>query len=289
MIQRIFSNPFVIIIGVFSLLLIVVLMFFNAKGKTKKQSEKQETTKQTDFVEKPQMDERAKLVFKSKTDREKKLKNSKKVPKIQKVYDRVKTPHEEKKQVVDEPSISEDELLSKMQFVSKDKKVSKLVKSEQKYEKVEIFDNNEVDTDVNETSVKDELLKQKHGHFDKSRRLSRCIRDDNFDEMFSPHITDSYIVTNGNRHLNADNIETKLMERAHQTLANGGVTAAIGPVSQAEDQKRIEMATMFAYDEDDGEDIKNDIDEEFKINNVNARQLIIGNILMNRKHIKGNR
>ena len=61
-------------------------------------------------------------------------------------------------------------------------------------------------------------------HFDHSRRLSKMIQEDSFDDMLNAHISDKYLKMDSKRHLCiGENFEEKLFDRALKTISNSEV------------------------------------------------------------------
>ena len=61
-------------------------------------------------------------------------------------------------------------------------------------------------------------------YFNKSRRLSKYVEENNFDEMFAEHLSEHYLNMDISKHLDTSEEATnKLYERASKTLANGDV------------------------------------------------------------------
>ena len=310
MIEFLISNPIMIVALVLLVMFVFISLFFkvNKKKKTDETNKVNEDdkVKSNEEVNKNEQKDKPKLIFKKKSkNAEKKIKKSKNKPEVQKVYERVvKKKEDDAQEIKTNPSISEDELLSKMQFVKTDKKVSKLVKTEDIEELQAVSDTINELKDENGQVAQETLLnlvKQKHGHFDKSRRLHRCVQEDNFDEMFCSHISDSYLNINSDRHLKInEDFETKLFDRTSKMLANSGAKVLVdessvdGDVNTSikvdknymkswlEDKRREELANLISVKNKIEENQEDDI-EELKEDEFNARSLLLGQILMNRK------
>lgn len=307
-------NPLVLIFA------IILAMFFLCKyalGSSKKKNKKSKKENKLDSVSEKttekQLDDNGekqadsedkegdfKLVFKKKSS--KKLKKTKQQPTISWVFEKVEQRHAEKINDEANPSISEDELLSKMQFVNSSKTVSRLVKNED-FQRHDEDDFNMVHEHVHEGDgpcVVEKLSKFKnHGHFDKSRRLSRCVKNNDFEDMFSSHISDDYLNINSDRHLNlGEDFSTKLYDRASTTLANSDAKIIVDDddfdddvypqkketmKSWLENRRREEMAKFMVDSESD--ESFNDESEDVDGNEISVRTLIMSEMIMNRKRV----
>lgn len=274
-----------------------------AKNKAKSDSITEQSTKKglDESGEKQTSDDKDdvefKLVFKKKDS--KKLKKTKQKPTISRVYEKVEQNKSEKVDDV-QPNISEDELLSKMQFVNSSKTVSRLVKNED-FQKQDDDDFDIVHEHVHEGDgpcVVEELSKLKnHGHFDKSRRLSRCIKNNDFEDMFSSHISDDYLNIDSDRHLNlGEDFSTKLYDRASKTLANSDAKIIVDDgdfddesyhekkdtmKSWLENRRREEMARFMVDSKSD--ESPSEESEDVESDEISARTLILSEMIMNRK------
>jgi hypothetical protein len=329
MISFLTSNPLFILLDILIVMLVIIKLFFPSAKKSKEKNanqdekiEKSEKIKQKpDKSEPPKVEpekpeEKQGLEQKSEPAAEQKEEKQKKTQgkaTVSKVYEKVEEKEKTEEQKESQPEISEEELLKKHQFVKTSKKVSKLVKSDgaradeqQDANLNETGETNESDEHANQdvhAHAIEEISKAKHGHFDRSRRLSRCVKDDNFDEMFSSHISDHYLNINVDRHLKVDDeFTSSLYDRASKTLANSGVKVItkddhssgvaqkIGSDKDSmrswlEDRRREELAKMMlnaSAQDESNENVSTNKNDDL---NLTAKNLVVAEMIMNRKKI----
>ena len=124
----------------------------------------------------------------------------------------------------------EKELLEKMSFVNnKNGNVAKLAKRDKMLQMpkptiVEPEPQPEAIEEEHELTA-EEKRQQKFGkYFDKSRRLSKKIEEDDMDTLFESHLSDSYMDINIDRHLNiGKSFEKQLYSKAAYVLAHGEI------------------------------------------------------------------
>lgn len=314
------SNPLILLaIGV---VIVFVFMFvFIKPDKKKSKKSGKETEKKQDVVKKEKPEEETKEkpeITKSETaegesvvseDVEEKKKQTKKTqdkPEITQVYKRtekIEVPEEKKS----DDGIS-DELLSRAQFVNNSKNISKFVG----------FKNNDLTESNNELLYDDGLISEEFSdelagdcedckrivkHFDHSRRLSKIIKDDSFDQMFMEHLTDKYMKIDVDRHLKS--IDQKIYERASEMLSNSSAKILVDdedsdiPIdkmkndrdfmkSWLENRKRQEQINLMAGMSDDIEDV---VQNKMIMNDLrlNAKNLVMAEVVMNRKSLRRNK
>ncbi len=318
------SNPFaLLVVGV---LIVFVLMFIfvrsdkkKSKNASKKTNEKQESatkketadggekakTEKDDNSEKQTITEKSeeeKSEETSNAEKKKKVKKAKTKPEITQVYQRT-----EKKQVQEinkaDDGISE-EMLSKAQFVNTSKKVSKFAGFKEDIPKEVVADDGLI-SDETMDAITDNCddCKRIVKHFDHSRRLSKIIKDDSFDQMFMEHLTEHYMNMDVARHLR--DIDEKIFERASEMLSNSDTKVLVEdenigiPVEQIKndkdfmktwlaDRKRQEQASLMGSSQEEIEDsainhiTTNDL-------NLNVKNLVVASVVMNRKSLKRNK
>ena len=234
-------------------------------------------------------------------------------PEIVRVYEK-KEYHkkEENKQTdLNEKAEEEQELLKTMQFVKTTRKVSRLKPNvindennlenliENFYSNDEILNESVDHYNTDNSELNHNSIKQEGSHyFDKSRRLSKIIKDGNFDNMFCSHISEKYMNMDAiQRHIrNCSEFQEKLYERASRTLANSqskvsvDVDGKIKPLtdnykSELENRKRQELAKMMIVSEEDDKTINEDdlIDNINDELNLSARNILIVDSILNRK------
>ena len=194
--EFIFQNP-LILLGIVLMLLILSVYFISKTGNKKSSNKKTEDKKEAVSQDSVADGEQGALPQDDKNAKKKKLKKLK--PEITRVYEKKQLQSKvEKVDSVDDKSAEEEELLKRMQFVKSSGKVSKLKpyvseKIEENFENVveeqPVFDNLVQEVEELKTST----------HFDRTRRLSKMIKDDTFDDMFCSHISEKY--------MNMDDIE----------------------------------------------------------------------------------
>ena len=232
--------------------------------------------------------------------KKKKVKKAKTKPEITQVYQRT-----EKKEVVNE-NVSDDgiseELLSRAQFVNTSKTVSKFAgfNAEQKEDVDDELISEEFSEEI---SGNCEECKRIITHFDRSRRLSKIIKEDSFDQMFMDHLTDRYMNIDVNKHLH--DIDKRIYERASEMLSNSDVKVLVDsedsdvPVHEIKNDKDFMRAWLESRKTQQYEsllssdaDLKSEIATERFVNNdvkITAKNLIVSNAVMNRKGLKRNR
>lgn len=151
----------------------------------------------------------------------KKVKKAKEKPKIEYVYEKkVEEPKEEKKEVVDDGEIEK-----RAQFVKTGNKISKFIGLKDVSE-IEQPVQNDVSQEIVEVPLHEEceVCEEVVKHFDHSRRLSKMVKEDLFDEMFASHLSEKYMNFDSNKHLKTgEDVTQKLYDRALKTLSNSSV------------------------------------------------------------------
>lgn len=317
------QNPMLFVVLVFVLFCLIIYILLKLDGKKKKKKsaikkeskekkseERVETTEKSDIgAEEKALDE----VTESSTDvedekkdkslikKKKTVKKAKNKPEITRVYEKTekkvdKTPTEEYA-----PSISEDELLSKMQFVKSSNTVSKLTKfSSLEQKEQEMLEGALVEYE----EYKPQEIKKEVQHFDKTRRLSKCVECGSFDDMFCSHISEHYLNIDSSRHLKiGDDFEEKLYGRAAETLANSsakvdndvpretvsaeGLTRKDSMKSWIENKKREELAkfSIVAGNQPD----HYIVDCEHEDIDLSAKNLLVVDSIINRKRLSNSK
>ena len=213
------SNPFIVL--VIGVLVIFVLMFSFTKGaKSKKKKDdakpKEEKHEENKTSEQKSKDEEVVVDAKKK----KKLRKAKNKPQIEFVYKKTEQSKKEEK-IEDDTSKIDSELNERAQFVKTTNKISKFIglsdineiqlKNEQ--EVFEIKDEQVFHEDCNDSKCK---------HFDRTRRLSKMVKEDSFDDMLQAHISEKYMNIHSEKHLRFDDdFSSKLFARANNTIDNG--------------------------------------------------------------------
>lgn len=209
---------------------LVVLYFITKALPTKVEKKKNKAEKKSEDVNKKEDQESEKdKVDKSKqesTDNQEKTQDSDnkdkkedKKPKIIQIYKREKREDSlngEKKKSID-PIYDRN-----VEFINTSKNVAKFKSfaDESKEESLEEEKTDEYGF-VNDIQEDCNLCENKVKHFDHSRRLSKAIKEDRFDEMFDSHISEKYLNINSDRHLNLnEKFQKNLFERTEKMLSN---------------------------------------------------------------------
>ena len=264
MLEFITSNPFLLL--AFGVVVVFVLMFILVKPDKKKKKKvekalplKEEKKEDKPKDEKPEVDvsqkteekdesldaqksEGEKSEQESEVKQTKKVKKTKEKPEITQVYKRTSVKEEsetENKEVADD---AKSDLAKRAQFVKTTGKVSKLVGFsdivEEELKAVE---------QLTEMPVQDfredcEACEKKIKHFDHSRRLSKMIQEDSFDDMLEAHISEKYLNINVDKHLGiSEDFSEKLFDRALKTLSN---SASKVLVENEDDEESVPVARI---------------------------------------------
>ena len=209
------NQSFLTIVGI---VLFLVILYFIIRALPVKVAKKQpKEEKKEDVKQEPEKVEVKEEVAEEKTqEEEKKDKKADKKPKIVQVYkreSRVKEDSGEKKKVLD-PIYDRD-----VEFVNTSKNISKFKSFVEETKNEEVVENKD-DFGFVEDKVDDcEYCETSVKHFDHSRRLSKAIKEDNFDNMFDSHLSDKYLNINSEKHLKLDDeFDKKLFKRTEKML-----------------------------------------------------------------------
>lgn len=230
------SNPLLaLLIGV---VVVFVFMFIFVKPPKGKKGKQKKDEKQV--VDKKQDDDKSEKVSdktdKSETDssnvkKKKHLHKAKQKPEIVQIYKRTTSSSLKKDDAEKEENTSfDDDLEKRAQFVKTTNKISKfiglsdVVNEEQQLEEMEF-----VEPQIQAIEEDCDLCKKKIKHFDHSRRLSKMVKEETFDDMLDAHISDKYMNINTGRHLKlSSDFEKKLYDRALSTLCNSDAKVIVG-------------------------------------------------------------
>lgn len=314
------ERPFLVLfVGV---VIVFVLMFIFVKpGKKKKKTSDKKQKDSTDKVDE-KIKEESKVVVSddvkkidakdgqtTEIKKRKKIHKSSQKPEVTQVYKRTtstaETVSEKPAHVLEEESRL-DSLEKRAQFVKSSNKVSKFVGwsdiIEDEMQAIEAIAQDEFLTEENDKPC--EICHDTTArHFDHSRRLSKMIQDDSFDDMLQAHISEKYLNFNSDRHLSlSGNFEEKLYERALKTLSNSDVKVLVDdekydvPVEQLrndklfmrewlEDRKRVELAKlMIPQDEIHQDDVNEEFAERVKHDiDLSPKNIVVVDALLKRK------
>ena len=262
---------FIILIAAIFLLVLMYYHFKSLPAKAKKKEEKKETKPEPEIKEEvveikqvePEVNEPV----------EPKVNEKNKSPKVSQIYKRTKVEPNEKKEDVSSYEADYD-----VEFVNVSKNVSRfkglVAKEEELKQLVDEAETNEFGfvTDVQENC---DYCEDKTSHFDHSRRLSKYIKDGNFDGMFASHISDYYMnMDNIEKHLKTSEARVdKIFDRASKTLDNSEKRLSSGIVEKSIIKSELENMEEMITDED----LKSIAD---------LRTVVITDSIMNRKKKK---
>lgn len=262
------------LIFVLVVILLLILMYYHFKSlpaKVKKKEEKKEVKtepeKKEEVIEqKEEIKEEVKEVVEEEAGRGK---NSK----VSHIYKRQKT---EQAGTGEVEKVSEGDYDA--EFVNVSKNVSRFKGLVAKEEEIKELVN-EAEKDqfgfVTESQENCEFCENDTKHFDHSRRLSKYIKENNFDGMFASHISDYYMKMDDiDKHVGvSDESLGKLYKKASDTINNSEKRLSSGIVEESIARSEIENM----------EDVITD--EELK-SIADLRTVVITDSIMNRKKKK---
>ena len=303
MLEWLNENPII----VFIVLAIVILMVMYPLVKVKKKKPKKEEPKKEPVDEKTeQSSDGAGESSAEESPIKIRAKHAKTRPQIEQLYKRVYEKTEAKK----EEQKDEFEGMQAQFVKSSNGKVSKFIGFEEVAKKEEELAMQAVEEQIAEDSdcvICDTTTK----HFDRTRRLSRMIREDSFDDMLESHISGHYLNIDEKRHLRiSEDFSEKLFERAMKTLSNSDVKVLVDKEESEDkplekmrgdkefmkqwlaDRRRENMAAFVAstepstanegLDEVELDEIENEID-------LSSKNIIVVDSIVNRKGQRKNK
>lgn len=225
----IYSNQswavFILVVVVLVVLYLIIKALPTKVEKKQKKSEKQAGDVNKEESKDTGQDKVDESKQESTNDQEKtqesenKDKKEAKKPKIVQIYKREKredSSNGEKRKSID-PIYDRN-----VEFINTSKNVAKF-KSFADESKEEVLEESKTDDYgfVSDTQEDCNLCENKVKHFDHTRRLSKAIKEDRFDEMFDSHISEKYLNINSDRHLNLnEKFQKNLFERTEKMLLN---------------------------------------------------------------------
>ena len=297
MIEWLNENPLVVF-G-FLAVIIFVLMYAFTKVKKKKPVKKEEP--KVEKKEEPSATEESSTETPEEPPIKIRAKWAKTRPQIEQIYKRAvaKAEAEQKKEDIDEFEGKE------AQFVKSTGKVAKFIGFQEVQKKDEEFVEKAVQEMQEQAEQDCAICEPKMTHFDRTRRLSKMIRDDAFDDMLEAHISGHYLNIDEKRHLRiSEDFSEKLFDRAMKTLSNSDVKVLVDTEDSQDkpfekmrgdkdfmkqwlaDRKRENMAAFVSsIDNEDSKDeltaeeiesIENDI-------SLNPKNVIVVDSIINRK------
>ena len=258
----IYSNQSIFyVIGTVVILVGLYFIFKSLPTKVKKKEVK-EPEKKVEETKKEEINEQE-IVEEDKTSEEektqednKKNKKEDKKPKIVQIYKRKQTSDngENKTKTID-PIYDRN-----VEFINTSKNIAKFKSFA---DESGLKEETQSDTgefgfveDVQEDCV---FCEDKVKHFDHSRRLSKAIKEDNFDNMFDSHISDKYLNINSDRHLKIDEkFRDGLFGRTEQMMAN-----SLGKLKVKQEELLENTQQKYSlFDQDESADIEDFVDED---------------------------
>lgn len=206
----IYSNQSIVYV-VGSVLFLILLYFVikalptKVKKKEVKVPEKKSEESAKEEIKEPEKTEE--VPSEESLEETKKDKKTDKKPKIVQIYKREqRTESGEQKQKSHDPIYDRN-----VEFINTSKNIAKFKSfAEESKQDDEVKDVDEYGF-VQDVQEDCEFCEAKTKHFDHSRRLSKAIKEDNFDNLFDSHLSEKYMNINSDRHL-------KLDEKFHSNL-----------------------------------------------------------------------
>ncbi len=261
------------LVSVVAVVLFLAVLYFIIKALptkvSKKESKKEESVKKAE----EKVEEKKEEIVEEKTQEETvRDKITDKKPKIVQVYkrERVETDDSRETKKVYDPIYDRS-----VEFVNTSKNIAKFksfAEEKKEEEQVENVDDFGFVQDVQEDC---EFCENKAKHFDHSRRLSKAIKEDNFDNMFDSHITEKYMNINSNNHLNLnEDFERKLFERTEKMISNSNCKCP------CHDEHQVEQKfSLFA----DNSQVDADIDIEEDDVQINMKTALLSEVYLGKR------
>ena len=302
-------------------LVAIVLIFLAGIVKILLKPEKKKNDSNANKVEKEIVEEPAQVdgtdeqeIVQTETAQKEEKREKKKLkrlkPEITKVYEKkeLKPTDESKNKILEEKSKKEDDILKSMQFVKSSKNIERLkpltAAEMEERERLRI-EQEMLDAGLDQIDIFDEKidLKNKSKHFDRTRRLSKMIKEDSLDDMFCSHISEKYMnMDDLEKHLrNCDEIQSKLFNRVAETLVNSEIRLNNDidannheksiQIDELERRKREKIASFIS----ESNNLKDLIIEENELDDIieesvdlSAKNILIVDTILNRKGRKNN-
>ena len=302
------QNPLILLAVIMVVLAFLAKIISKPNNKKKVENkpaeakaEKVEEIEQIDGQEQVVPDETVQEEIKKKE--KKKLKRLK--PEITKVFEKKELqPNDDaKNKILEEKSQKEEEILKSMQFVKSSKNVERLkplTSSElEAREKLRLEQEFLAQQEAEQIDILEEKvdLKNKSTHFDRTRRLSKMIKEDAFDDMFCSHISEKYMnMDDLEKHLrNCDEYQTKLFNRVAETIVNSHIRMtndANGNNNERNlqddefERRRREEVAKFLAEVNDSSNLLDEYDFDELIEDdvdLSARNILIVDAILKRK------
>lgn len=315
------ENPLIIVAIILALLAFIAYKLSktgnkksnkNADAKVAKKEELNADENKSDLGEESQENIEKTEIETEKTNKSNKKKKLKRLkPEITKVYEKkqLQTTSESMTKILEEKNSKEEEILKSMQFVKSSNNVAKLKPLtaseieareakilEAEMQKFENADNNLQEADFFNEKLDDSL---KSSHFDRTRRLSKMIKNNELDDLFCSHISEKYMKMDDiQKHLrNCDEIQEKLFHRVAETLANSEMKVSVDDNGNVKDQdskesklamqesKRRELLAKFMTETSQEEiQAECDVDELMQEEiDLSAKNILVVDAILKRK------
>ena len=299
----------------FLLALVLIVLAFLAKIISKPNKKKKAVEKVVEAKTEPIAEpvEQETVVQTETAQEEVKKKEKKKLkrlkPEITKVFEKkeLQPTDDSKNKIFEEKSQKEEEILKSMQFVKSSKNVerlkpltaSEIAEREQLRLEQEILAQQEQQQiDILEEKVD---LKNKSTHFDRTRRLSKMIKEDTFDDMFCSHISEKYMnMDDLEKHLkNCKEMQNNLFNRVAETIVNSEIRLTNDvngnnnernlQLDELEKRRREQVSKFLEEMNESSEEQEYDFDELVEEDvDLSARNILIVDAILKRKGRKNN-
>lgn len=258
----IYSNQSIVYVVGAVIVLVSLYFLFKAlptkvKKKEVKEPEKKVEEIKQEAIKEPECVEENKSSEEEKTQEDdKKSKKEDKKPKIVQIYKREqKSGDGESKPKTIDPIYDRN-----VEFINTSKNIAKFKSFTE-----ETNSNDESKSDANEFGFVEDVqndcvfCEDKVKHFDHSRRLSKAIKEDNFDKMFDSHLTEKYLNINSDRHLKLDEkFRDGLFGRTEQMMAN-----SLGKLNVKQEELLENTQQKYSlFSQDESIDVEEFVDED---------------------------
>ena len=305
------QNPLFLLAAV--LVVLAFLAKIISKPNKKKNAENKPAEAKVDKTEKVDVPAEEEQVVQTETVQEEVKKEKKKKlrrlkPEITKVYEKkeLQPTDDSKNKILEEKSQKEEEILKSMQFVKSSKNVerlkpltaSEIEERERLRLEQELLAQETEQFDILEEKVD---LENKSTHFDRTRRLSKMIKEDSFDDMFCSHISEKYMNMNDlEKHIrNCDEIQSKLFNRVAETIVNSEIRLTNDTngnnnernlqLDEIEKRRREQVSKFLKEINESSEEEEYDFDELVEEDvDLSARNILIVDAILKRKGRKNN-
>ena len=261
------------LVSVVAVILFLVILYFIIKALPTKVSKKESKKEESAKIAEEKVEEKKEEVVEEKAQEEtEKNKKADKKPKIVQVYkrERVETDDSRETKKAYDPIYDRSvEFVNTSKNIAKFKSFAEEKKEEEQTENVDDFG---FVQDVQEDC---EFCENKTKHFDHSRRLSKAIKEDNFDNMFDSHITEKYMNINADNHLNLnEDFERKLFDRTEKMICNSKCKCKCN--DDVEEQPKF---SLFS----DNSQIENDDDIEDDDVQINMKTALLSEVYLGKR------